>query len=68
MRGRLVTAKEDIESGEMVLVQVPGNLAQPARERTHRLLPGSSWIVAKAREPIRSGETGLVDDVDTARH
>jgi len=49
----------------MVLVEMPGSLALPARERTHRLRPGYMWIVAKARDDIRCGEEGLVDDVET---
>ena len=66
MRGRLVTAQNDIQAGQMVLVELPSHFAQPARHRTHRLLPGNVWVVAKAQDAIQRGEQGLVDDVETA--
>jgi hypothetical protein len=64
MKGRLVTAQESILSGQIVLVEIPGNLARPARYSTHRLQPGESWIIAKARDAIIGGEKGLVDDLE----
>ena len=59
-----MTAKLDIFGGQIVVVEMPGNLAQPARDGRCRLPPGDTSIVAKARRAIRQGEKGLVDDLE----
>lgn len=64
MKGRTVTAKDDIAAGQTVVVDTRNNSAKPARNGTRKLKPGDMSILAVARAAIRAGEQGLVDDAE----